>query len=792
MNYYFWIWSIFLPLWLNGQSISIQVTSEETGESLYNAHAWNHHTKTGKVSDETGRIHLKAKPGDSLSISYVGYQDTSFIVKTGVHIYNIALEIEPMQEVVVFAEEPFNRKAAEGQQEVPMELLESLPAFNGDPDIIKAITFLPGVTGGKEGYSHLSVRGGDIDENLILLDGAPLYNINHFGGFVSMFHSEMIRSVNLYKGYKPSRFGGRLSSVLDIQPRSGNYKEHIFQADISPLSTKAHLSGPIWKGKVSYIIGGRRTFIDLILLRHLAKATRSGKRRGEAPLFTFYDVNGKITARISDNQNLSFSTFRGSDQFFYINNERYNKEDNQYNILNQNYALNYSYYPLSSTTLKAHFSSSFYQHYFEDQRTRLADNENEIPEEKEFYYNHTGNTIRTYKAQVYGNTQLFRDWEMNYGVDHEILKYSIYLDRFQNQWDPDNFIANDSISITTDLKTAHVSSFFTDGLYRLNARMAIKAGLRLAHYRQDDYKTWMYEPGVLISYDLSSNTTINASYNRQQQFSHLLGYTVLEGNFREFYMVADNEIPPSGSHQWTAGMFYHFKNSTTWLQNANFSLEIFHKRQNHLNKFLPGVDPNKSVVEYQDHLLKGGEAHTYGLESAFEKTAGKFHGSLAYTYAHSIIRFDGFNHGKSFNADFDSRHDFDILLIYKFRKGYQLSTRWNYRTGRPFTLQTSQTGQDIITGNYPVITSINESRYPPYHRLDLSLDRKWRTRKKGIKNWFGISIYNAYNRVNPYYAYPSDDGKELNVNGMFPLIPSFHFGFELGGGKTKNDDLYRK
>src|SRR5690625_3423277 len=166
MNYYFWIWIVFSPFLVNGQSISIQVTSKETGESLYNAHAWNHHIKDGKISDETGRIHLEAKPGDSLSISYVGYQDTSFVVQSEEKIYHIELEVRPMKEVVVFAEEPFNRKAAEGQQEVPMELLECLPAFNGDPDIIKAITFLPGITGGKEGYSHLSVRGGDIDENL--------------------------------------------------------------------------------------------------------------------------------------------------------------------------------------------------------------------------------------------------------------------------------------------------------------------------------------------------------------------------------------------------------------------------------------------------------------------------------------------------------------------------------------------------------------------------------------------------------------------------------------------------
>src|SRR5690606_10970274 len=198
------------------------------------------------------------------------------VVKTDRTAYTITLSVRPMDEVVIFAEERFNRRAAEGRQDVSMEFLEALPAFNGDPDIIKSITFLPGVTAGKDGYSHIFVRGGDQDENLILLDGAPLYNVNHFGGFVSMFHSDVIRSVDFYKGYWPSRFGSRLSSVMDIQSKSGNYKEHKFSVDLSPISAKGYLSGPLWKDKVSYIIGGRRTFIDLLFLRNRTNKIRNG------------------------------------------------------------------------------------------------------------------------------------------------------------------------------------------------------------------------------------------------------------------------------------------------------------------------------------------------------------------------------------------------------------------------------------------------------------------------------------------------------------------------------------
>ncbi len=778
MKYLLILCLLLFPIFAMAQSITLKITAAESGEPLYNAHAMNHRTGVGKVSDDAGRINLNGEEGDTVFVSYVGYRDTSILIYEDKQPYNISLLIQPMDKVVIFADEPFNRRAAEGRQDVPMEFLEALPAFNGDPDIIKAITFLPGITAGKDGYSHMFVRGGDQDENLILLDGAPLYNVNHFGGFISMFHSNMIKSVDFYKGYWPSRFGGRLSSVMDIQSKSGNFMEHKLSADLSPLSTKAHLSGPIWKDKVSYMIGGRRTFIDLLLLRGLMRRTRAGERGGYAPLFTFYDVNGKIDARISQNQQLSFSAFRGSDKSLYYENERFSRSDNEYNIINQNYALNYSWYTSSSTDLHAHISSSFYRHFFEDNYGvnlspgELGTNEWDVE------YRHTGNTIRTLKAMIRGNTRWSNKWEMSYGLDHETLNYGLFLDR-SNRYEKDGSnMLIDSISLGGEREPAYISSLFADGLYQINDHIRIKAGLRLPRYQYSDYTTWMYEPKILISYDLNSKTTMNASYNRQRQYSHLLSYTESEGYFREFYTTSDGLTPPSLSYQWSLGWFYHFKDQTTWLSDANFSIELFYKRQSLLNKFLPGIDPDESVVEYDDHLLKNGKAQTYGLEFLFQKTAGKFHGSLAYTYAHSRARYIGLNDGKTFSADFDYRHIINVLLVYKFRKGYQLSAQWDYRSGRPFTLSTSLSNRDdIISGRYPIVNAINNSRYPAYHRLDLSLDREWRTKKKGNKQWFGISLYNAYNHVNPFYAYPANG--ELKVTGFIPLIPSFHFGFEL-------------
>lgn len=761
----------------------IMVTAEDTGQPLQYAHVVNDRTGLGKITDERGMVHIESRVGDTLKVSFVGYEQYTFDIRKDQKEYKVRLQLQPMEEVVVFAEEPFNRRAAEGRQDVPMEMLVALPAFNGDPDIMKAITFLPGVAGGKDGYSHFFVRGGGQDENLILLDGAPLYNVNHFGGFVSMFHSDLIQSVDFYKGYWPSQFGGRLSSVMDIGLKSGDFKKHTFSGDFSPLSVKGHISGPLWKDKVSYIVGGRRTFIDLILLRALSNRTRTGKRNGYSPLFTILDSNGKIDARINDHHHLSFSAFQGVDGNYYFENRNgLPIADNLYRIQNRNIALNYSYYPNASTTLKAHLSTSYYQHYFEDHYHRYSnfDSQKKVGTD----YRNTGNEISHKKGLILGTTDIGSRWEWNYGMDHEMIRHDIYLDRYKENISNDVPDMEDRLKIRTGGDPAHVTSVFSDGIFHASSNLRIKAGGRVPRFRYNGFTTYMFEPKALISYDVSSQASVNAAYNHQQQYAHQLGYTENEGYFREFYILSDQRILPSRSDQWSMGWFYRFPERRSFFSNLNFSAEIFYKKQNRLNKFIPGIDPDLSVVDYPEYLLTDGTARTYGLELLFQKTAGKFHGSLSYTFANSSARFADLNKGKPFTADFDYRHNANILLIYKFRKGYQMSAQWDYRSGRPFTLTSSfQAGDDIISGRYPIVTEINNSRMPAYHRLDLSLDREWRTKRKGIKNWFGISIYNAYNRVNPFFAYP-ENGK-LEVYGFFPIIPSFHYGLSLGDKKEK-------
>lgn len=757
------------------QNVSIKVTADETGEALEHAAIQNLKNNSTGITDDAGIGRIKAMTGDSLHITYVGYRDTTFVIPEDLTLYEIGLRIKPMETVVIFSEERFNRKASLGQQDVPMEFLKAVPSLTGDADILKTITFLPGVSEGREGYSHLLVRGGAQDENQILYDGATLFNVNHFGGFISMFHSEMIHSVDFYKSYWPSQFGGRLSSVMDVRSERGSFKEHKQTVDIGLIYSKALAQGPLWKDKLSYSVGGRRTFIDLITGPLSRKAKRGD--HGSSPNIIVGDLNGRIDYRIKENQFLSVSGIHVLDKISFYEGGN-STVDEQYRIRNRALALNYSYYLDRATTIRIHGSFSDYFHHFDDEIIRKEIRYVEVgkPElyRTQFQNRYSGNSIQSKKIVLTGETSLEVPVKINYGLDFETMDYNLFLDRSESQKFKDSAVnVMSSFSERVGRSGVRTFSVFGDAEYSVNARWRIKGGIRLPRYENTLYKKWLPEPKVLTSLDLTEKSTVNASYNFQQQNLHLLGFTDLVGYYREFYITAEEKVAPSNSHQWSMGYFRSFDRMID-----NLSIELYYKRQHDLSYFIPSVDEDLSVLNYPSHMHKDGTNQSYGMEVLLQKTKGDFHGSIAYTFSHSELTFETLNGGRSFDADFDYRHSTNILLLWKFGNGYKLAGQWSYKSGRPFTVSGSYVPKnDFLTSSFPFVAEMNNYRMPSFHRLDLSLDREWITKRKEKKNWFGLSLYNAYNRINPFFV--AAEGKDLKVYGFFPLIPSFHFGFEL-------------
>ncbi|WP_236977745.1 TonB-dependent receptor [Membranihabitans maritimus] len=769
------IWTIFwiAPCLLHAQLRTFSIMDAEGGRPLSQAYVQNFSEKTATTADNQGAAAILASSGDSIKVSYVGYEDTLVVIAGDQMKYVVKLHTRSMDEVVILAEDEFHQQAALGKQQVSMDFLTAIPSLTGDADIMKTLTFLPGVTDGREGFSHLFVRGGNQDQNLILYDGATLFNVNHFGGFISMFHSDMIDNVDFYKSYWPSRYGGRLSSVLDIRSAPGNYKNHHQSVDVGVIYSKVKATGPIWKDKVSYSIGGRRTFIDLVT-GPLIRRTRRGDREGEVANFAIGDANARVDARIGEDQHLSLSYFYGTDRLDTYSNVTESASDQRYSIKNQLAALNYTWYANPQTTWRVHASTSFYKHVFDD---NIVDNWEIYGgsgySETNIIRRNSGNNIRSLKLDVHGNSKLGRKWDVQYGAEFEQLDYDLFLDRSHQFRYGDQVSTVDSFSGSAQRSDAQTLALYSDGMYQINERWKVKAGLRLPYYLYADYDDFLLEPKALIMYDLTSRSTMNFSYNLQRQYTTLLGFTELDGFFREFYTTSDKEVPPSISHQWSMGYFVN--PDYRWLDN--FSAELFYKKQEGLVRFIPSTDEDLNVLEYENFLHRDGGNTTYGAEVLLQKTVGRIHASVAYTYAHSRIRFPTLNRGEKFSADFDFRHNASILLMYMWGKGYKLSAGWNYRTGRPFTLPSSFSPGNDLAGGYQVVNDINNYRMPAFHRLDLNLDREYVT-KRGNKQWFGISIYNAYNQINPFYV-SIDDDEHLEVHGFFPIIPSVHFGFEL-------------
>lgn len=586
-----------------------------------------------------------------------------------------------------------------------------------------------------------------------------------------MFQPELVGGVDFYKNYWPSKFGGKLSSVLDINTKEGNYKEHRQSLLLGLIAPKVSATGPLYKDKVSYHFGMRRTIADLITAP-MARKIRKGIRTGDIGNLLSQDMTLRLDGRIGHNQHLSLSGLYGRDRYSFLENYPiYNQlSEDRYGISNELLALNYRIEVGLSTSIAAHASYSNYRHYYNDY-LKSTDGSNYGPTSTNSLeaLRLSGNRIRSIKFNINGKTLIGNALELNYGLEREQLAYGIYLRR--NEAVEGNTISSydDELNMTGITNTA----MSADAAYQINDRLRINSGLRLSSYTFNSSNMMLAEPKILVTYGLDKNSTVNAAFNLQRQNTTLLGFTDDMGRFREFYISNDRSFPIASSKQWSAG---YFRNSLGILDNI--SVELFYKDQSGVVKFLPSVDFDKDVLEYQDFLHKKGKVRTYGLEVLFQRTTGNIHSSLSYTFAKSQSLFPSLNQGRWFNSDFDFRHSANFLMMYSFGKGYKLSGNWTYKTGRPFTMPTSRMEIEDWRSGFLLVSELNNMRLPSFHRLDINIERRWKTRKENI-NRFGVGVYNVYNRVNPFFAQPADTPRELEVTGMFPIMPFFNIGFEF-------------
>ena len=782
-------------------TISGYITDINNGESIVGANIYCKDLGVGVTSNTYGFYSLTLPEGlYNISYSFIGYktEKKDFQLKTSI-IHDVEFELSSVniQEVVVRADKSIVEKTQTSMIEVPIEQIKTIPAFLGEVDVIKAIQLLPGVQS-SEGSSGFYVRGGGPDQNLILLDGVPVYNASHIGGLFSVFNADAIKTVRLTKGGFPARFGGRLSSVLQIDMKEGNMKEFRGDATIGLISSKLTLEGPIVKDKTSFIVAGRRTYADLFVKPFMPEST-------DLTLY-FYDLNAKINHRISKNDRLYLSAYMGNDEF----GVNYDPSQEEKSTGEEDGTLDFGlgYGNITSTLRWNHLFSdklfsnttlTYSRYSFNTDFGLTATQSTNIGSENlninfgylagiedlgskiDFEYIPNPNhdikfgTSYTYHHFFPGETNL------NFSIDYPVLdtiNSDVTLDTVIN------FSGNTNV---------HEMFFYLEDDMKITDRLQANVGLHIGYYslanntsttniglieKLNDKSNFSFQPRVSARYLLTEDWSAKVSYAKMQQNIHLLSNSSV-GFPSDIWVPAIDSVPSQTSEQWAA-------NITTQFYNGQFelSLEGYYKTMKDLIAYKAGYSNLESTEAWQNAVETGGDGESYGAELFLQKKKGKTTGWLGYTLSWTNRRFDNINFGDWFPYKYDRRHDFSLVLSHKFNEKWDIGATWVYGTGNALTFpqgvylgipQNNAWDDQVSVELVESYGSRNSTRLPSYHRLDFAVNKH--SKKRNFESTWTFGAYNIYNRKNPWFAYLSYVNNERVANqvSLFPIIPSISY-----------------
>lgn len=777
-------------------TVSGSVTDKSNGETLIGATVMDVRSGKGTITNEHGRYSITL-PGDTvvLRVSFVGCQtqhDTLILNRNILSNYQLQSTVT-LTEVVISSEKPTDfRSSRMSAVEVPVEQLKAVPVLFGEADIIKAIQLLPGVQSGSEGGSGMYVRGGGPDENLYLLDGVPLYNVNHLGGFFSAFNTDAIKNVTLYKGSFPARFGGRLSSVLDVSTNNGNDKQVHGNASIGFISAKFNLEGPIIKEKTTFNVSARRTYADFLLQPLVAKLAvdENGKTRMSAGYY-FYDLNGKLTHKFSERSRLYGSFYYGSDYVYgmvrtlsSLQEDQYMGFDNKWGNLVGAVRWNYVIGPklfmnvMGSYTqydnrIVGNIEKVAYLSSGEQLSTMEGDYSSGIKDvAARVDFDYTPNPNHAIKFGSHFTRHWFQPEVVSAKID--------YYDQIQmnEAWQMDT-------SMQGGIVPANEMSLFVEDDWSVSEMLKMNCGLHFGGYKVQHSFYPSIQPRVSGRLLLSENLSLKAGYAYMSQYMHLLSTSNVSMS-TDLWVPVTDRVPPMKSHQVAAGLFYE------WVGVADFSVEAYYKEMSNLIEYQDGASFFGMSVGWED-LVVLGDGQSYGIEMLVQKNIGKFTGWIGYTLSKTEHLFNRpgmvLNQGNPFPAKYDRRHDLSIVMSYKFNEKIDVSATWVFSTGNAATLsmqrysEAFENPEDYVNpdlnangGALSVFSGRNNFRMPNYHRLDVSAN--FHKKFKRCHRTVNISCYNAYNRKNPYIIYESNQhsyagyGSALVQLSIFPILPS--------------------
>lgn len=757
-------------------TISGYVTQHESGEKLIAATVAIKGLPYGTTTNEFGFYSITIDEGSyELAFTFVGYQP---LLKTVVLSKNIQLNVEmaqgqQLQEVVIKANKDADIlfRPQMSANAISIDYIKSTPILFGEADVLKTLQLLPGVKTGNEGGSGMYVRGGSPDQNLILLDGVPVYNASHLLGFFSIFNADAINNAQLLKGGFPSRYGERLSSVVDIRMKEGNLQKYEGEVALGFISSKFSISGPIVKDKTSFIVSARRTYADLLI-----KALTAGDNTSEnvIPEIYFYDINLKINHKFSDSDRLYLSAYKGRDVFETKFNDSYTINENSsiekvstdINWGNGIAALRWNH--IFSPKLFSNTTATFSRYNFR------------IKGEYDVKSTETNSNLSTLYRFLSGiddvNAKIDFDYlpstkhTVKFGVSatHHIFSPSISENKEVDQ-------GKETKNISENRIYAQEYAAYAEDMITINPHLTGNIGLRTSLFSVEGQNYLSLEPRLSFSWLTSKNSSLKLSYAEMSQYLHFL----TSGSFSlpsDLWVPTTSRIKPQHSRQIALG----YNHSVGPLL---FSLETYYKFMNNIIEYKDGTFYNSNDTDWENKIVAG-KGESYGAELLVEKKIGKLTGWIGYTLSWSNRLFSELNFGRSFPYSFDRRHDVSFTCSYQLSPKIDVGATWVYSTGRAFTLGTETYPayeNDIYpqpgTGNIRNNSERNNIRLPAYHRLDLGINFKKR-KKWGERTW-SLSVYNVYNRLNTFYVYPNFNTGTIKSVGLFRLIPSVTYSFKF-------------
>ena len=785
---YILIISISLFLGITNNLLSQQITisgfvaDKTTGEYLIGANVFDTTSFNGCITNKYGYYSIKTEKGETRAIrySFVGYSPITLIqnFKQDTTINIKLLSGTNLSEVQIFSskKELLEQRTEISKVDIPLKQIKTLPSLTGEPDILKAYQLMPGVQSGPEGNNGLYVRGGTPDQNLFLLDDVPLYNVSHLGGLYSVFDPSMVKSVELYKGGFPARYGGRVSAVVDVRNKDGNLYSHHGEMGLSIFLSKLFLEGPIVKEKVSYAISLRRSNLDIYSFL-VGKMIRNSEIYG----YTFYDINLKTNYIISDRDRLFLSIYNGRDKFLYRLKEDVSSYDylSKYNTTWGNSTASIRWYHVFSGRLFNNLTLAYtkyqYKNYNFFQQKDKSDN-SILSDEYQFLSNVQDIILKTDLEMPFDQNKLRTGFMY---VRHFFNPGSVsYSQKMKiNQIDTVLYSPLPSLQLSTNELTAYV-----EYEWHIKNRLSGNFGVNSDYYFYNNKGFASVEPRILLNYLILQNLSIKASYCLMQQNLHLLTNSN-SGLPSDIWLPSTSNVKPERSQQIALGLAHTTKSG------YEVSVESYIKYLNNLIDYKEGALIYMSSVNWEEKIETGGTGLVRGLEFLLQKKEGRMNGWVGYTISKNERKFKNLNNGKSFPFIYDQRHEFSIVLNYELNKKLSLSGTWVYHTGHAITLPTGKYQLIDINSYNPenkyktddvhIYSEKNGFRLPAYHRLDFGLNYTKPT-EKGVKKWT-IGIYNAYNRQNAYYLYfkTKDGVTKLYQQSLFPLIVNFGYTYSF-------------